>query len=305
MDANPVGAHYVARRIRGDALVIDTVQAQSHDWLQKVDVVAFMGAQVDRAVLKRCLDAGKQILIDARACCSRLEFGAIAELARAAPGLLHVGNPIVSLPSRQLIWGQAQHGKLGDPGLIRVHRWGSAAGDMQPQEAVPAPVLLYEIDNVLRYLGHAPQRVFATEYSDNRGLAVHVTWPGGAMAMIDFVSQLAAESAYASFSVIGSRGAAYADDHQNVQLLIRDSTVALTVPESSDWQAQMLLDFLTRWCNLQAMPEQSQSSRAEVERLSRESLLSWSRSITIADAVAESLRVRRAVEPKFESATNL
>lgn len=137
-------------------------------------------------------------------------------------------NPDRFLPSRQLIRQQLGTGKLGDVGLVRVHRW-------EPQESASADdthglptSLLRDLDVVLWLIGQSPDAVYAVEQTDSnpgnsrgRFLQVHLGFPGGAMALLDFADRLPPGEGYQSLSVIGSAGAAYADDHQNMQLVFR------------------------------------------------------------------------------------
>ena len=129
-------------------------------------------------------------------------------------------NPDRFLPSRQLIRQQLDAGKLGEVGLIRIHRWepvsGKDAGDL------PAG-LLRDLDLVMWLVGKLPDAIHAVEQSNASGrfVQVHLGFPGGTMALIDYTNRLPAGDGYQSLSVIGSVGAAYADDHQNMQLVFR------------------------------------------------------------------------------------
>jgi predicted dehydrogenase len=48
---------------------------------------------------------------------------------------------------------------------------------------------------------------------------LHLGFAGGGMAVIDYAETLPPGDGYFSLSLIGSTGAAYADDHHNMQLL--------------------------------------------------------------------------------------
>ncbi len=175
-------------------------------------------------------------------------------------------NPDRFLPSRQLIRQQLNSGKLGEVGLIRVHRWEPARGQA-PQNselaepsvssaqspippilnsAVPDPgprlpvSLLRDLDVVLWLIGQSPDAVYAVEQTDSnsgnpRGhfLQVHLGFPSGAMALLDFADRLPAGEGYQSLSVIGSAGTAYADDHQNMQLIFRGGRPQALLAEES------------------------------------------------------------------------
>ena len=120
-------------------------------------------------------------------------------------------NPDRFLPSRQLIRQQFDTGKLGEVGLIRVHRWeprGSASAD--DVHGLPAS-LLRDLDVVLWLIGHSPDAVYAVEQTDSnpsnsrgRFLQVHLGFPSGAMALLDFADRLPPGEGYQSLSLIGS-----------------------------------------------------------------------------------------------------
>ncbi len=131
-----------------------------------------------------------------------------------------VVNPDRFLPSRQLIRQQLDAGKLGDVGLVRVHRW---EPNLSHDDGGLPTGLLRDLDLVLWLVGKLPDAIHAVEQSDSSGKSIqlHLGFPGGAMALIDFSSQLPNGDGYQSLSVIGSAGAAYDDDHQNMQLVFR------------------------------------------------------------------------------------
>ncbi len=88
--------------------------------------------------------------------------------------------------------------------------------------------LVRDLDVVLWLIGQSPDAVYAVEQTDlepghsrGRFLQVHLGFPSGAMALLDFADRLPPGDGYQSLSVIGSAGAAYADDHQNMQLVFR------------------------------------------------------------------------------------
>ncbi len=147
-----------------------------------------------------------------------------------------VVNPDRFLPSRQLIRQQIDSGKLGEIGLIRIHRWEPNVGHVSnvpdlnehvenvPHEDAGVPTgLLRDLDLVLWLVGKLPDAIHAVEQNDASGrfVQVHLGFPGGTMALLAYSDRLPAGDGYQSLSVIGSAGAAYADDHQNMQLVFR------------------------------------------------------------------------------------
>jgi predicted dehydrogenase len=135
-------------------------------------------------------------------------------------------NPDRCLPSRQLIRQQLDAGKLGDVGLVRVHRWEPPDADNSGECLELPESLVRDLDIVLWLTGQVPNAVHAVESSaaeatPGRFLQVHLGFPSGAMALLDYSNRLPPGDGYQSLSVIGSAGAAYADDHQNMQLVFR------------------------------------------------------------------------------------
>lgn len=92
-------------------------------------------------------------------------------------------------------------GKLGEPGLLRVHRWRQEGSLLQA-----------DLDLACRIFASPPDTVYAKAHD---GLEqIHLGFSEGGMAIIDSCQN----HHYESISLIGSYGAAYADDHHNTQL---------------------------------------------------------------------------------------
>ena len=149
-------------------------------------------------------------------------------------------NPDRCLASRQLIRQQLDAGKLGDVGLVRVHRWEPCDAASADQVLGLPASLVRDLDVVLWFIGRSPDAVYAVEqtasesgHSRGRFLQVHLGFPGGAMALLDFANRLPPGEGYQSLSVIGSAGAAYADDHQNMQLVFRGGRPQALLAEES------------------------------------------------------------------------
>ena len=77
-----------------------------------------------------------------------------------------------------------------------------------------------EIDVANWLFEDLPSEVYATGRGDDY-LQVHLGFPNGGMALIDCASSLPDGGGYFSLSVIGSTGAATADDHHNMNLMYR------------------------------------------------------------------------------------
>lgn len=121
-------------------------------------------------------------------------------------------------PSLQAARQSLAASELGEPGLVRVHRWAAAKAVTEH--------LSRDLDLVLSVFQAMPREVYAVarcvQAADEPDyLQIHLGFAGGGMALIDRSSTLPPGDGYFSFSVIGSAGAAYADDHLNKQLVFR------------------------------------------------------------------------------------
>jgi predicted dehydrogenase len=190
------------------------------------------------------LRAGVHVLFVAEPCPSALALEVLFREAQRAGVKLAVVNPDRYSPSRQLICKQLG-GPLGEAGLVRLHRW-QPAGTVPEVAGLPEP-LIRDLDSTLWLAGQKPNRVFAIEQKEGAGwfVQVHLGFPHGGMALLDFDSRLPAGDGYQSLSVIAASGAAYADDHQNTQLLYRGgNALAIRTEERAGQFAEMAQEFV-------------------------------------------------------------
>ena len=223
--------------------------------------------------IERYLLAGKPVLVAAEQGLTKetlqtlCTWGQVANLTTNAN--LVVSNPDRYLPSRQLIYQHLQAGKFGEPGLVRIHRWGpdSQEGSM-----------LFDLDLVLWFFRAVPRVVFAVAHQ--RGTQIHLGFPAGGMALVGH-ADLPAGEPYYSLSVIGASGAAYADDHSNVQLLYRGgSPRAVCTDEGIGHWASLVQEFADAVRT---------DGTAGIQRPH------WSEALRVAQAVETSLQTNQAV----------
>lgn len=234
----------------------------------------------DRGNVERLLAAKAHVLLLAEPCPARADLDALIDTARAAGAQLAVVNPDRYLPSRQLI---RQHlpARLGEPGLIRLHRWEPAA-----PATTPSPDgLLRDLDVALWLAGRRPDRVFAlSPGGDGRCVQVHLGFPGGCMALLDFDGRLPPGDDYRSLTVIAFAGAAYADDHQNTQLLYRGGRpLAVRAEEHAGQLAAIAQEFVDA---LRDGHDPTAGTGA------------WRDVFTVAAAVNHSIATKQAVTPE-------
>jgi myo-inositol 2-dehydrogenase/D-chiro-inositol 1-dehydrogenase len=141
--------------------------------------------------------------------------GDLAALGQA-DSLLIPTHPWRLMPSIQAVKRSFDAGKLGEPGLLRIHRW-------LPPEAAPGSLterILPDADLACWMFGGAPEAVWSLQSAANPDyIQFHLGFANDGMAMIDIASSLPSGGDYFSLSLIGSAGAAYADDHHNMNLL--------------------------------------------------------------------------------------
>ena len=191
-----------------------------------------------------------------RSAASRIDEALVVEedadvLITDNPGLIPEGVPTLLLggtdnnafpafpwrftPQAQSIRSSLDDGQLGTPGLLRLHHWHPGAITMDTQIAA--------IDLALWLFDATPDAKHHAESAGNR--LFHLGFPGGGMAMIDFCVTPEKGENYHSLSLIGSRGAAYADDHRDRNLIFTGGAANAELPGCKNAFIQpMLEDFL-------------------------------------------------------------
>ena len=196
-----------------DAVVIDS-QAQSHAQL------ALKAAR-----------AGKHVLVETPIALSTEEADAVVDASIESGVRLMAGNLARFAPAGATVREALDAGELGVPGLLRIHRWeplttGSWALLRKEQGGTVVRSLTADIDLAIWMFGSLPTEVYATGRRVSHGgtdepdyVQVHLGFEGDGMSVIDHSASLPRGPGYHSLSMIGSKGAAYADDHHNVNLV--------------------------------------------------------------------------------------
>jgi predicted dehydrogenase len=222
---DPLNADWrgIGARLRGAAIEACTEMRGGNAPPEECQAVAFIGSRPpEKDAMERVLGAGKHALLATEPCLTGSELTALSDAARKSGVQFGFVNPDRYLPSRQLIRQQLES-RVGDVGLVRLHRWEPAAEGNTPW-GFPGP-LVRDLEMALWLTGRTPNIVCALESPGRaktgvgRVVQIHLGFAAG-MALIDFAG-LPAGDGYHSLSVIGANGAAYADDHQNAQLLYR------------------------------------------------------------------------------------
>lgn len=133
-------------------------------------------------------------------------------------------------------------GNLGKLGLLRMHLWNQKESD-EIQEMVHA------IDLALWFFGANPEHIHGTTSAENevKCSLIHLGFKCGGMALLDFTNSLPSGDNYESLSLIGSKGAAYTDDHRNRNLFFNVGAPDAKCPDTSmNFIGPMLEDFTQR-----------------------------------------------------------
>ena len=133
-------------------------------------------------------------------------------------------------------------GELGQLGLLRMHLWDQKETDGLQE-------MVHAIDLALWFFGDIPEHIHGTASIENgvKCLLVHLGFKCGGMALIDFTNSLPDGDNYESLCLIGSKGAAYADDHRNRNLFFNGGAPEAKCPDTKlGFMKPMLIDFVKK-----------------------------------------------------------
>ena len=199
------------------------------------DAVVVDSQGESRAQLARkAAGAGKHVLVETPLALSTAEADAVVGATMNSGVRLMTGNLARFAPAGATVREALDSGEIGEPGLLRIHRWeplGTGSWPALNQEQCCAAVrnLSADVDLAIWLFGGLPTEIYATGRRVSHGgidqpdyVQVHLGFEGGGMSVIDYSASLAQGPGYHFLSMIGSKGAAYADDHHNVNLVYGD-----------------------------------------------------------------------------------
>ena len=283
----------ITRRLRHAVVTPCDATHWGHAAADACDAVAFVGPKSpDAGDVQRIVAAGKQVLLATETILSMEWVETLVDHSRLAGVEVMVTNPDHFLPSRQLIKQQLFDAfNLGCVGLIRIHRWESSPANRDLDSTrLPAP-LVRDMELAMWLMGFFPNLIYAVEQSSGEregnsvgSIQVHLGCSGGSMVLVDYTDGLPTGDGYQSLTVIGSNGAAYADDHQNQQL-VYGGGCARAMPTGEGVLALVTLvqKFVDELCS-------------KHERWP--SVGEWQQARLMADAVRRSLDLRQAIPVK-------
>lgn len=280
--------HEVSLRLRDVLIAPFDANSIDHVPADACDAVAIVGATTPGlAEVEQYIASGKHVLLATDTRLLRDQIELFARTARKTKAHLSVVNPDHALPSRQLIRQQIASGKLGEVGLVRIHRWEPNVTECVPdRKRLPGP-LVRDLELAMWLFDKSPNAVYAIEHTAADPAAesgslvqAHLGFPTGGMALITYSNRLPLGDGYQSLSVIGSTGAAYADDHQDRQLIFAGGVPLAVRGSEGITLAPLVQEFVD------ALREERDLSA---------SLSAWTRAWNVADAVERSLESRQAI----------
>ena len=261
VDADVGRASHVARHI--DAPLVKTslehLLAGHGDEFDAVVIQADCAEHASLAVA--AARGGKHVLVDSPLALTVESADMAIAACDAAGGRLMVGQSLRFAPAQQTLKERLSSGKLGTPGLLRIHRWeplasgdGWQSGHDVLREGTPFLARAIPAIDLANWLFETrPTHVYAVGCKQSSGelespdyFQIHLGFPEGGMVLIDEARTLPRGDAYFSLSVIGSMGAAYADDHHNMNLLYRGGAPAALNANHGDLHVLSQLEEFTR-----------------------------------------------------------
>ncbi len=217
------------------------------------DAVVFDGLCIDFPNFAIALaSAGKQILVSDESFRSIADVEYLAEAFTKSEARLMVGHELRHRSDVKPVQEALTSGRIGKPGLLRIHHWKRSLPD--GSMCLVDRMLDKQLDLACWLFGHPPEIAFCRRQGraiDRRGadrfdfVQIHLGFPDQGMALIDVSHSEDIGANYSTLSLIGSTGAAYADDHHNTQLLIQaDGCRGQTTEETHVPLQSQLQDFV-------------------------------------------------------------
>lgn len=269
---------------------------------------------VSREQLDRLAAAGKHLLSNVHNTTPN-GLEQIAATWQAAGAHHAVATPRRFSPYAKVIRDGIASDRLGSPGLLRVHHWldrNNLNSNVELQGVADqqwvSQTLVEEIDLACWLMGCEPDVVFGQwmgalatgddgegpgqgETSQGKtgqgGVVVHLGFDGGGMALIDVAIHEA--SAFYTATLIGSRGAAYADDHHNTNLLLKGKTRGVLVSDAlatSSWLRPQLESFVKQAMNA-AQPDSTVTAMQLATRVAHAATLHSANANKVAQRIGD------------------
>jgi len=223
VDPDPDRARTAAEAV-GAAIVVPTLDEALDAHGGSFEAIVLRTPLPDRlACINQAAQQGKHVHVEAPLALNLDDTNAAIDTCAKANVYLSIGNTLRALPSNRTIKARVVDNKLGIPGILRGHRWWAAGNSTKKL----SEHIYGDIDLAAWLFEAMPSEIYALGRGGNPDgtmpeyLQVHLGFPNGGMALLDFATALPEGQEYHSYFLIGSTGAAHADDHHNAHLLYR------------------------------------------------------------------------------------
>ncbi len=190
-----------------------------------------------------------------------LLVGSSPKIQNGPSGKIFPAFPGRFSPQAMTMRESVDSGNLGKPALLRMHVWGTVSDPVNDSARIGA------VDLALWLIGEEANAVFLSGNANAE--SVHLGFASGAMAMLDFTSALPDGDCYRSLSLVGSRGAAYADDHRDRNMLFNGGAPAATAPAIQGAYIQPMLEDFVRGVTVGRTAETACEEYARAEKIMR------------------------------------
>ncbi len=184
---------------------------------------------ISREQIETLANSGKHILVEANYT-DITHLDKISEIWKLAGATCCAAQIRRFTPYATAIREGLDKKQLGEPGLVRIHRW-LEKDQVEPPQTVLWAATVGEIDLACSLFDSPLEVVSAQAITGQQGIVIHLGFQSG-MAIVD--CSIHAGKPFYTASLIGSKGAAYADDHHNTNLLMKSETLGLNVAQDSD-----------------------------------------------------------------------
>ena len=227
VDVAPNAAHASARAAGVRAHVGDLASLLESENADFEAVVVNTPNDSHASVASTAISSGRHVLVEKPLALSADSAATVQREADRADVRLMPAHTLRFMPANVQVRQALATGELGRPSLLRSHRWlrrfpgppGGWKHDPARSGGLCVHEGVHEIDQALWLIGERPTHVHALARPEL--LQIHLGFASGAMAICGVATGLPLGSGYYSLALIGSLGAAYADDHHNMQLVYR------------------------------------------------------------------------------------
>ena len=230
------------------------------------------------SLIAQAAEAGKHVLVEPPLAETALEAERLTAAALSAGVRLMPAHGDRFRADSRAVRASLDQGELGRPGLLRIHDWSPAGeenGNASPRALAALDLALWMFDGLPTHVFAAVQPRGAASLSEAEYLQVHLGFEGGGMALIDVTRALPAGDGYRSLALIGSLGAAHADDHHNAQLLYGGGRAQAVLTEADESVPTLVLSEFATAVGGGREPAVSGDDGAAVLRVAEAAASSW------------------------------